>query len=335
MSASPKRSIAIFLAAAVLVALALVRLGGSGAPEQVVRSRILMGTVVEITAWGEGRGKTEAAVTAAFDEMARIERLMGPGEESDPFRLSQPVPELDVSPETARVIALGLKVGEASAGAFDMTLGRLKTLWGIESETPRVPHPEEIAAALAGTGPGALRLEESRVVKADPETVVDLGGIVKGYAVDRALKVLKEGGVSAASVNAGGDISLLGDRLGRPWRIGIRHPRDPAGLLVTLELQDEAVVTSGDYERFFEKGGERFHHLFDPRTGYPARGSQSATVVAGDALLADALSTAVFVLGPREGIALLERTPEAEGIIVGPDGTVFVTEGLKGKALWP
>ena len=186
-----------------------------------------------------------------------------------------------------------------------MGLGRLKQLWNIEGEHPRVPNAAEITAALAGTGLGDLRLAGQVVTKDDPRLAVDLGGIAKGYAVDRAIAVLQAAGVRHASVNAGGDIRLLGDRGDRPWRIGIQHPRKSDAILATLDLADTAVVTSGDYERFFERDGVRYHHLFDPATGQPARRCQSVTVVAPEAMLADALATAVFVLGPGPGLKLL------------------------------
>jgi thiamine biosynthesis lipoprotein len=302
----------------------------------VSRSRLLMGTVVEIVAHGEDTERLEDAVAAAFEEMARIEGLMTPHRpDSDVARLCRSEEGAGVSAETAEVIALGLNIQAASGGAFDMTLGRLKALWGIESEQPRVPRAEEIRQALSGIGPGALRLEGKTVVKGNPALAVDLGGIAKGYAIDRAIAVLRDAGVASASVNAGGDIRLLGERPGRPWRIGIQHPRHPDGLLATLLLDEVAVVTSGDYERFFEEKGVRYHHLFDPRTGYPASLSRSATVVAENAALADALATAAFVLGPEAGLRLLEEYPGVEGMVVGADGTPVLTTGLKGRVEWP
>jgi thiamine biosynthesis lipoprotein len=328
-----KRAIIPLLVVAVLAGVAVLRLRPSP-DEMIVRRQILMGTLVEISAWGEDSGRVEAAVDEALAEMARIERLMGPGEGSDAVRLSRSVDGAAVAPETAEVIALGLHAGEVGGGAFDLTLGRLKALWGIESERPRVPVPAEIRQALAGTGPGALRREGNWIGKRDPALVIDLGGIAKGYAVDRAAEILRRGGVAGASVNAGGDIRLLGDRQGQPWRIGIQHPRDPQRLLGVLPLTEGVVVTSGDYERFFEVGGERYHHLFDPKTGLPARGCQSVTVVAPTAVWADALSTAAFVLGPERGLKLLDELPEVEGIVVAADGSRRVTSGLEGIIEW-
>lgn len=321
-----------------LIALALFswhRFAG-GEKKAIHRSRILMGTVVEITASGDDIKKTDRAVTDAFGEMARIEDLMSPNRpQSDVARLSQSPDGLEVSAETAEVVALGLRIAKASGGAFDMTLGRLKTIWRIETDEPRVPSPSEIREAVAGAGPDALKMEGNRVIKGSPGLSVDLGGIAKGYAIDRAADVLRQSGVESASVNAGGDIRLIGDHGGRPWRIAIQHPRDAARQLATLELAEISVVTSGDYERYFIRDGKRYHHIFDPRTGYPADRCQSVTVAAPTAVLADALSTAVFVLGPEDGLKLLEETPQVEGVIVGADGAAVVTSGLRGKVEWP
>jgi thiamine biosynthesis lipoprotein len=303
--------------------------------QSVSRSRILMGTVVEITAIGENSDRLQEAITAAFNEISRIDRLMRPeGPGSDVFRISEAGGKLEVSKDTAEVIALGLKVARASGGAFDMGLGRIKTLWGIESDHPRVPSPQEIHRALEGTGLGDLQLRGRLVSKDNPALAVDLGGIAKGYAIDRAIEVLLGAGIVNASVNAGGDIRLIGDHQGRPWHIGIQHPRDHEKLLATLALQDTAVVTSGDYERFFIRDGVRYHHLFDPRTGYPAVGCMSVTVVAPTASLADALATAAFVLGPVKGLSLLEGYPGVQGLIVGADGKPVVTPGLREKVTW-
>ncbi|HEY7745159.1 MAG TPA: FAD:protein FMN transferase [Desulfuromonadales bacterium] len=328
------RPLVILLLLALLGFLALQRCAGER-PQQLSRSRILMGTVVEISASSADPGRLEAAVTDAFAEMTRIEGLMRPaGEGSDVARLTVSEQGTEVAPETAEVIALGLQVAAASGGAFDMGLGRLKALWGIETETPRVPAPPEIRQALAGAGLGDLRLDGRRVEKAQPALAVDLGAIAKGYAVDRAVEVLRRAGIESAAVNAGGNIRLIGDHGGRPWRIAIQHPREAAGQLAVLELVDTSVSTSGDYERFFEQDGVRYHHILDPRTGYPAGRCQSVTVVTASAALADALSTAAFVLGPEEGLALLQRFPATEGLIVAADGTRHASPGLEARLTW-
>jgi len=295
----------------------------------VQRTQLLMGTTVSIEAAGADRAVLERAIAAAFAEMARIEALMSPHRpDSDVSRLTAAAHTATVAPETVEVIALGLDIARRSGGAFDLTLGRLKSLWGIETETPRVPAPAELASALQGTGPGALSVSGDLVTKRSPQLAIDLGAIAKGYAVDRAIATLRAHGVPSAAVNAGGDIGLLGSKLGRPWRIGVQHPRQASSVLVTLEAADRAVVTSGDYERCFERDGRRYHHLFDPQTGYPAGRCQSVTVLASHAVLADALATALFVLGPERGLALLRDYPGVDALIVAADGRLHSTPGL-------
>ncbi len=328
------RPLIIFVLALVVALFALGRRSDQN-DQTVSRSRLVMGTVVEITAIGSDSDRVAAAVVEAFVEMERIERLMSPHlAQSDVARLSAATGPLEVTPETAEVVALGLQVALASGGAFDLTLGRLKALWDVEGEQPQIPEAAGIGRALLGIGPRALQLQGQKVEKADPLLAVDLGGIAKGYAIDRALALLQRSGVGSASINAGGDLRLLGDRQGRPWRIGIQHPRKAGQLLATLELTDAAVVTSGDYERFFEQDGVRYHHLFDPRTGYPAKLCQSVTLVAPNAMLADALATAVFVLGPQQGLALLEQFPGAEALVVAADGSRQVSPGLESRLQW-
>jgi thiamine biosynthesis lipoprotein len=295
---------------------------------EVQRSQLLMGTVVEIMAGGRPTGQLEDAVDAALAEMNRLDQLFSSYRpDSEISRLSQSASGGEVSSDAATVIALGLEVARRSGGAFDLTLGRLKSLWGIDGDNPVVPDRQAIAAALSGIGPDALSLQGLRLSKRDAKLQLDLGGIAKGYAVDRAIAVLKEHGVTRAAVNAGGDMYLLGQRPTRPWRIGIQHPRQKDAVLATVQVRDRAVVTSGDYERFFLRDGQRYHHIFDPQTGFPARACQSVTVIADSVALGDALATALFVLGPQAGLKLLSHYPGSEALIVAADGSLHVSPG--------
>lgn len=196
------------------------------------------------------------------------------------------------------------------------------------------PDPGELAAALARVDFRGLEIdaENSRARLARPGQAIDLGAIAKGYGVDRAVQLLKEHGVVRALVDLGGDVYALGTRPdGTPWRLGIRHPRRAGQILGILHVSDAAVATSGDYERYFEYEGVRYSHIVDPRTGWPAMELASVTVVAPHGVWADALSTAVFVLGKEEGLALLESLPGVEGILVDKDLNVLITSGLEGK----
>jgi thiamine biosynthesis lipoprotein len=298
------------------------------ADDEIRRSQLLMGTVVEIMAGGRRAGQLEDAVDAAFAEMVRLDHLLSSYiQDSEVSRLSQSASGGAVSAETAAVIGLGLEVARRSGGAFDLTLGRLKALWGIDRENPVVPDRQAITAALAGIGPNALTLNGRQLNKHDAELQIDLGGIAKGYAVDRAIAVLREHGIASAAVNAGGDMYLLGQRPERPWRVGIQQPRQKDAVLETVQVSDRAVVTSGDYERFFEQDGQRYHHIFDPQSGFPARSCQSVTIIADSVALGDALATALFVLGPQEGLRLLDQYPGAEALIVAADGSLHASPG--------
>lgn len=298
--------------------------------QQFSRTALVMGTVVEIKAFGADQDLLDRAIGDAFAEMTRLEKLLSSHDpQSEISRLSGSGTVFTVSRETAELLQQGQKIARQSDGAFDLTLGALKKLWAIESEAPQIPAAEQLQDALNGVGPEALRIDGLQVAKRNPQLQVDLGGIAKGYAVDRAIDVLRRAGIVSAAVNAGGDIALLGDRQGRPWRIGIQHPRSKGELLTSLPLIDCAVVTSGDYERFFERDGVRYHHIFDPRSGRPARLTRSVTVVAADAVSADALATAAFVLGPQDGLRFLEQLPEVEGLLIGADGKEYQTTGLR------
>jgi thiamine biosynthesis lipoprotein len=313
----------------VLLLGALLWWRGPAEPQLHSRTALIMGTVVEIKAFSTNERQLDRAISAAFAEMRRVEELFSSTRpESEISRLSAAGGPFKASKETVRLLRIGQRIARLSDGAFEMGLGRLKELWAIETETPRVPTEQQIREALERVGPEDLQIDGPIVRKADPELRIDLGGIAKGYAVDRAIEILREAGVHSAAVNAGGDIRLLGDRNGKPWRIGIQHPRKPGAVLVTLPLAERAVVTSGDYERFFEKDGIRYHHIFDPLSGRPARLCQSVTVVAADAATADALATAVFVLGPIKGLQLLEQQEGVEGLLVTAGGEVLQTSGL-------
>lgn len=325
-----KRSIWIILLLLALVVLAWWRAPSNA---QFSRTALIMDTLVEIRAYGDNKEQLEKGVSAAFEEMTRLEKLLSSHlPDSEISQLSASIDPIFLSSETVKLLQLGQQIARYSNGAFDMTLGAVKKLWVIGTDSPQIPDVQQLRQALVGTGPAALRINGLQVSKANPKLQVDLGGIAKGYAVDCAVKILRRAGITSAAINAGGDIRLLGDRQGQPWRIGIQHPRKPSEVLITLPLQDRAVVTSGDYERFFERDGVRYHHIFDPKSGKPARLCQSVTVVAADAVSADALATAAFVLGPVQGLKLLEDLPGVEGLLVTADGRLLKTSGLpRGK----
>jgi len=290
-------------------------------PAPLSYTRPAMGTLVEITVPGaRSAGAREAsaqAVQAAFAEVARVDSLFS-------WRLPPPV-QLAPAARTAErlaVLDLGLAALRESGGAFDPRVRPLVDLWGFDGDAPRIPAPTSLAAEverLRGLGTPADAAElESR-----PE-LLHFGAWAKGYAVDRAVAVLRERRQSAALVNAGGEVRGYGRR----WTVGIQHPRLPGALMARLRPGERAVATSGDYQQFFEQDGVRYHHLLDPHDGQPARRCQSVTVLAESCARADALATAVFVLGPERGLALVERLPGVECLIVDAAGERHDSPGL-------
>lgn len=292
-----------------------------------------MGTEVTIEAIGPDEDQLKAALGAAEAELRRVEDEMTTWRDSPLTRLNAKAGEgaQAVSLELAQLVQRSIAVGHLTGGAFDVTYASAGRLWDYKSSSPRVPAQERIDAVLA-------RVDFSKVaVTLDPPTVslpagfqLGLGGVAKGYGVDRAMAVLIEHGVQHGMVNAGGDLKVLGNRMGRPWRIAIRHPRTPDAVLAMVPLANTCMVTSGDYERFFEIDGVRYHHILDPRTGRPATGAMSATVLAPDAAMADALATALVVLGPEKGLELVQGLERVECLIVDLGGQLHVTAGLRG-----
>jgi thiamine biosynthesis lipoprotein len=307
-------------------------------PRLVRDERLAMGSLLRLSAWTSDEAAARAAFAAVFAEFDRLEGLLSvwrPG--SDVVRLNEaagraPVP---VHEDTRRVLAAAREVSEWTDGAFDVTFGALAEVWRFDHDQDnRVPSAAEISArqplvdyrrVRIDDGPGTGFIERAGMR-------VHLGGIGKGFAVDRAAARLREAGLHDFMIQAGGDLYVAGTNGGPPWRLGIQDPRGPAdSLFATIDLADATLSTSGDYERFFERDGVRYHHLLDVRTGQPARGCRSVTIVARRALVADGLSTGVFVLGPERGLALVERLPDVEAVIVTADNRVLVSSGLRGR----
>jgi len=297
-------------------------------------TRLLMGTVVEITIGHPDRDLARVAAGEAFDEIARVDALLSshnPRSEIARLNASGAAEAVAVSDEVFALLARADTIRTATAGAFDVTVGPLVELWQFD-HGGRVPEEDELASALASVGGTRLELDgKAGTVRFLAEGMrIDLGAIGKGYAVDRAAAILGSAGIESAIIDAGGDIRLLGSRPGKDfWRIAVRHPREPSRFLLGLDLAETAVVTSGDYERFFMVGETRYHHILDPRTGHPARQCSSVTVVAPDTAGADAYATAAFVLGPEEGLRYLRSLPGVEGIIVDAKGERLWTDEAK------
>ncbi len=291
-----------------------------------------MGTEVSVYLWHDNNETGQDAVDAVFKEVARIDNLMSTYiEDSEMSAINRDAAKnpVEVSDELFTLILRSLDISVLTRGAFDITYdsvgqhydfreGRRPDEDTISEELPRLDYrlvePNQAASTIRFTQTGVR---------------INLGGIGKGYAVERGIDVVRQFGVAHARVTAGGDSRLLGDRRGQPWMVGIQNPRDPTQVAVTIPLENEAISTSGDYERFFEEGGERYHHIIEPATGQPAGEVRSTTIIGPDAVLTDALSTSVFVMGVDQGLRLIATLPDYEGIVIDADGQMFYSDGLR------
>jgi len=337
----PRRLIIAIIVAQLLLAVFIfnmVRSGGLlGGPKRLVRTEFLMSTVVETIIYTANAREGELALSAASDAAVRLEAILDrhrADSEVTAVNMQAGKEPVSVSADTFENISLALEVGRQTSGAFDITVAPLLDVWGFGTGNTEVPSEQRLTKALALVDYRQVRLvEQGRQVSLENEGMqLDLGGIAKGFIVDRAVEVLRAAGISSGTVDAGGDIRTIGSKPdGSPWRIGIRHPRERRELVAVVELRDQAIVTSGDYERFFAVGEQRYHHLLNPQTGMPARGVTSVTVVAPDAFAADAYSTAVFVMGLERGMAFVEALPGVEAIIITEDGQIHLSSGLEGQ----
>ena len=286
------------------------------------KTRLSMGTFVTVKVVAGSAARAEEIIDAAFREVKKIERLMSHyRDDSEVSRLNQAAHRqaLVVSPETFEVLLRSGEISRDSGGAFDITVGPLIELWQKAARENRLPLPERIAEARARVDyrKVILNKETKAVSFARPGISLDLGGIAKGYAVDKAIEAIRKCGATGALVEAGGDIYALGWRPdGKPWRIKIQDPGGGDSDPGVVQVKDKAVVTSGNYRRFVEIEGKRFSHIIDPRSGLPAEGIASVTVIAREATLADALATALSVLGETEGLRLVESLHHVECLMI-------------------
>ncbi len=300
---------------------------------QEKRTRFLMGTLVEISIPGPATARTEEASNLAFAEMARLEQMMSthrPDSELSRVNDNAGGSFTPVSPELIEVVRRGLEWGERSQGALAMSLGPVVDLWHFDGESGPPPAGESLAQALTRVDESGIEIREQEIRLKRPGMKLDLGAIAKGFAVDRAIGVLASRGVKNALVNAGGDLSVLGrPSAEKAWRVGLQHPRKPEALVAAFDAEGIAVATSGDYQRYFLHEDVRYHHLLVPATGLPSRKLISATLVAKNAADADALATAVFVLGREKGLELIESLKNVEGMVIDASGEVGFSTGFK------
>jgi len=335
-----------FLSCSLLFALcSLLFLTGCAKQDRVYReSRIAMDTISTITIASSSKRQAKEVVDAGFAEIKRLEGLLNffsPDSEITAINRSSGYKPVRVSKETLNIIKKAVRISEHTEGAFDPTVAPLMRLWGFSDEiiSGAIPEAQEIKNILPLVDYRRIKINDStsEIFLEKKGMELDLGGIAKGYAADKAIEVIKSKGIKSALVAIGGDIRGYGLKPDKkPWRVGIQNPRPESGvgdkedIFATFYLEDSAISTSGDYQRFFIKEGVRYHHILDPKTGFPAGEVMSVSVIASEGYMADAISTGVFVLGSEKGIKLLESLG-LSGIIVDANKKIFITKDLQGK----
>lgn len=304
---------------------------GESSDHWVSEQQSVMGTVVRIEIGLDDPERGRRIIQRAMNEFRRIDRMMSPmRESSDLARINREAAKgwVSVPGELLQLIARANEVSVMTAGKFDITFASVGRFYDYRRH--RRPGEQTIRQYLPAINFRhiELDLDRKRLRFRRQGVTIDLGGIAKGYAVDLATAILVEEGVVRGIVTAGGDSRILGDRHGRPWQVGVRDPRNDAAVAAVLPVINEAVSTSGDYERYFEADGVRYHHILNPRTGRAASGIRSVTILGPDATTTDALSTSVFVMGVKPGLALVESLPGIETVIIDDVGRLWMSAGL-------
>jgi len=305
--------------------------------EWVYQRQAIMGTDINLSLWHEDRAKGEQAASAVIAEMHRIDKLLSPYKPTSELSILNKTAAVEPTPVSAELYALidkSLFYSRVSDGAFDISFASLGQHYNYREQ--KKPRAEQLQALLPSIDYRQIKIDPAShsVFFANEYLQIDLGGIAKGYAVDRSIEILQGLGIQHATVSAGGDSRVLGDKRGKPWSIGIRNPRGKGegqeGVALILPMINSAISTSGDYERYFIDAdtGERVHHIINPRTGVSVGGVASVSVLGPDGFDTDPLSTTVFVMGPIRGLALIEALPGFECIIIDRRGKVSYSSGL-------
>jgi len=295
----------------------------------------MMGTEVSVYLWSEDPDEGQQALEEVFVEAERINRLMSTyidgSEISEINRMAAERPVV-AGEELFRIIQRSLDISVLTRGAFDITYDSVGQHYDFRAR--QRPDEDTVETEKEYIDYRYVRLDQvtSSISFLKDGVRINLGGIAKGYVVERGVDLLRGRGIRHAIVTAGGDSRLLGDRRGRPWMVGIRDPRQEGQVAISVPLADEAISTSGDYERFFDEEGVRYHHIIKPSSGEPAAGVHSATVFGPDAVITDALSTSVFVLGVDQGLTLIATLPDYESIVIDAEGQVYYSDGLQTPA---
>jgi FAD:protein FMN transferase len=293
--------------------------------------RAIMGTRIAVELWAADRATADREIEAVMQDMHRIDALMStykPSSQVSVVNAEAAQRAVRVDADLFGLLRTSLDYSRITEGAFDITYASVGYLYDFRHAIK--PTDQEIARALPAVNYRHVVLDPNaqtvRFMRAGVR--IDLGGIAKGWAVDRGIDLLRAAGVERAMVTAGGDTRIIGDRFGKPWMVGIRDPREEGKVIVRVPLDDAALSTSGDYERFFEADGVRYHHILEPATGRPARAVRSVTVIGPTATRTDGLSKTIFVLGIERGMQILDRLGDVDAIAIDERGEVFYSRGL-------
>jgi len=292
----------------------------------------IMGTRIVVELWDENASHANAAIDAVMDEMRHIDETMSvykPTSEVSKVNAEAAKHPIKITKELFNLLEQSVEFSRITEGAFDITYASVGYMYDFRQHIR--PSEQQIDKALPGVDYRHLIFDtKNRTIKFSQAGVrIDLGGIAKGYSVDRGIAILQARGIKHALVTAGGDSRIIGDRFGKPWIVGIRHPDDSSHVIAKIPLIDTALSTSGDYERYFDEDGVRYHHIIDPKTGHSARKVRSATVLAPTATQTDGLSKTAFVLGPEKAMEIYNRIEGVDAIIVALDGSVLYSKGLE------
>ncbi len=309
-------------------------------PVVVKRAQMQMGTLVSITVVARNEAVAHAAATAGFAEIRRLEELLSTWIETSELsrvNASAGIKPIHVSTETLTVVHRAMQAAEMTDGGFNIAIGPAVEAWSV-TDGQRIPEESELDVLRPLVDLQALHVDvrEQTIYLDKAGMRIDVGGIGKGYAADQAVEALRKAGAIAGVAALSGDIKTFGRMPGgKKFPVGIQHPRKDGSVLAWIDLEDEAISTAGDYERFFERDGVRYHHILDPHTLQPARRCQSVTVVAREGIWADGLDTGIFVMGVESGMQLVEALPDVEAIIVDAEGHVHVSSGLRDRIRTP
>src|SRR5882672_4035779 len=292
----------------------------------------IMGTRIVVELWAPDAVAGNRAIEAVLDEMRRIDASMStykPDSEVSQVNARAAAGPMKISKELFDLLQTALEFSRMTEGAFDITYASVGFMYDFDRHVR--PSEAQIKSALPAVNYRHVILDpRAQTVRFSQAGVrIDLGGIGKGHAVDRGIAILQSMGIGHALVAAGGDSRIIGDRFGSPWIVGIRHPDDKNKVIAKIPLVDTAISTSGDYERFFDENGKRYHHILDPRTGQSASKVSSATILASTATRSDGLSKTAFVLGPELAMEIYSRLDDVDAVLVTPDGQVLNSKGLK------